>query len=133
MKKKNSRKPRKQKMTSNMKVWDKVSQVEIKSKDECINAFLEIVKLAQKGKYKFEEGHRDKGKYYIVNESNRGGSSFVHVVPKEVYKNFLELQKKLGDTFLGFSILCGKNGDKDLRVSCFAISTNDLTRALIKS
>lgn len=132
MKKKSTKKSAKKKVTSNIKVWDEVSQLKIKSKDECINAFLEIVKLAQKGKYKFEEGHHDKGKYYVVNEPNRGGSSFVFIVPKEVYKNFLELQEKLGDTFLGFSMLCGKNGDKDLRVSCFAIPTNDLTRALIK-
>jgi hypothetical protein len=109
----------------------KQSKTRPKVNNESIQAFIDTIDQAQKGNYEFIEGHHDKGSYFLVNEANRGGSSFVHIVPKELYEDFLRMQKS-GDIFIGFSMLCGKNGNRDLRVSCFGISTNDLTRAMIK-
>jgi hypothetical protein len=101
-------------------------------KEACIKAFMEIVELAQKGRYSFSQGVADMGDYMVVHEDDREGSSFVHVVPKSMKRHFMEMRKKTSDTFLGFSILCGKNGSRDLRVSCFGVPTTDITKAIIK-
>lgn len=85
----------------------------------------------EKGKYKFREGSRSEGAYYIVHESGRQGSNFVHVVPKEAYGIFEEMKREMPSSFLGFSMLAGKIKKKDVRVSCFAISTQEIMKALI--
>lgn len=112
-------------------IWQRLEKVQIKGKQECLDAFLKISKDIENGKYKFEEGSQDMGKYFVVNETERQGSSFVHIVPSETYKMFEEMRKSMPTSFLGFSMLSGKIGKKDLRVSCFAIPTSEITRAMI--
>lgn len=112
-------------------IWQKLEKIEIKNKKECLDAFIKIVKEVERGKHKFVESVTDGGPYYIVSESNRQGSNFIHVVPKEAYKIFEEMRMMMPNSFLGFSMLCGKIGSKDLRVSCFAIPTSEITKVLI--
>ncbi len=112
-------------------IWQKLEKIEIKNKNECIDAFLKIAKEVEKGKYNFQEGSTNMGTYYIVNEADRQGSSFVHIVPAETYKIFEEMRKTMPTSFLGFSMLCGKINKKDLRVSCFGIPTPEITKVLI--
>lgn len=112
-------------------MWQKLERVQVKNKKESIDAFMKILKEVENGKYKFEEGSHDNGKYFIVNESGRHGSNFVHVVPKETYEIFNQMKSAMPDSFLGFSVLCGKMGGRDVRVSCFGIPTSDITRAMI--
>lgn len=112
-------------------IWQRLEKIKIVGKEECLDAFLKIAKEIERGKYKFQEGSSDMGKYFIVNEAERQGSSFVHIVPVETYKVFEEMRKSMPTSFLGFSMLCGKAGKKDLRVSCFAIPTSEITRAMV--
>jgi len=112
-------------------IWDKLNKVKIKNKEKSLDAFVNTVKEVEKKKYKFKEGTIKKDLYYIVNEPERNGGSFVHIVPKEAYNVFEEMRKMMPDSFLGFSMLCGKIKGKDLRVSCFAITSSEITKALI--
>ena len=114
-------------------VWQRLEKIKIAGRSECIDAFLKISKEIEGGKYSFREGSVDMGKYFVVNEADRQGSSFVHIVPAEAYKTFDEMRRTMPTSFLGFSMLCGKIGRKDLRVSCFAIPTSEITRALFSS
>jgi hypothetical protein len=112
-------------------IWQKLEKIQIKNKKESIEAFMKILKQVESGKYKFEEGSENNGKYFVVNEVNRQGSNFVHIVPNEAFEIFEQMRKSMPNSFLGFSILCGKIGNKDVRVSCFAVPTSDITRAMI--
>lgn len=113
-------------------VWDKLEKIKIKNKKKSIEAFLKIVKDVQTNVYNFQAGEIKEKDYVIVHETNRMDSFFIHVVPKETYKIFKDLQKKEPQSFLGFSILAGKLGDRDVRVSCFGIPQSDLTPALFR-
>ena len=113
-------------------LWNKARDVKIKNKKDSLEAFVKIVNEVERKKYSFKEGIVSKGSYYIVNEEVRNGSSFVHIVPKEAYPIFSEIMQKMPNVILGFSILCGKNRMRDLRVSCFGISSSEVTKALIK-
>lgn len=112
-------------------IWQKLGRIQLRNKEKCLNAFLKILDDITSGKYNFQEGSTDMGEYFIVNEAERQGSSFVHIVPAETYKVFEEMRRVMSTSFLGFSILCGKFRNKDLRVSCFAIPAPEITRALI--
>lgn len=112
-------------------IWDRVSRIKIGSKDECLDAFVRTVREVEEKRYKFKEGATDMGNYFVVNEPERNGSSFVHIVPAETYRIFEEVRREMPTSFLGFSMLCGRNGRKDLRVSCFAIPTFEITKAFV--
>lgn len=112
-------------------IWDKIEKIKIKNKKKSIDVFMKIIKDVQTNVYNFQAGEIKEKDYTIVHETNRMDSFFIHVVPKEAYKIFKNLQKKEPQSFLGFSILAGKIGDRDVRVSCFGIPTNDLTNALL--
>lgn len=112
-------------------IWQKLERIQIVNKEKCLDAFLKIVAEVGDGKYDFREGATGMGEYYIVNEADRQGSSFVHIVPAEAYRVFEDMRRKMPDSFLGFSMLCGKIRNRDLRVSCFAIPTSEITKALI--
>lgn len=112
-------------------IWQRLNSVKISVKGECIDAFLRIMREVENGSYALQLGDQDKGKYVVVHEQERQGSMFVHVVPKEAYKIFQEMRRQMPDSFLGFSVLCGKIAGKPVRVSCFAVPTSDITRAII--
>ena len=59
-------------------------------------------------------------------------SYFLHIVPKEVYNLFKEMQIKAKNQFLGFSVLVGRFNDKDVRVNCFGVKCNLLGKSLLK-
>lgn len=112
-------------------IWQRLEKIKISGKKECIDAFLSTWKEIEKGKYNFKEGSFDMGKYFVVNETGRQNSNFVHIVPSETYKMFEEMKRSMPTSFLGFSMLCGKIRGKDLRLSCFAIPASEITRALL--
>ena len=113
-------------------LWDKVAKTKVKDKQTAIEAFTKIVKEVEANNYNFQAGDVAEKNYTIVHETNRMNSFFVHVVPKELYKVFKKLQKEEPHSFLGFSILCGKMGEREVRVSCFGIPSTELVRAVIK-
>jgi hypothetical protein len=113
-------------------LWNKLEKKKLKNKEKIINAFLQLVEQVTSKQYNFQEGEFKSKDYYIVNEYGRLNSYFVHVVPKQFYKIFKELRKKEPHAFLGFSMLCGKYNDKDIRVSCFGVPSTDLIKALLK-
>ena len=59
-------------------------------------------------------------------------SYFIHIVPKQVYALFKEMQEKAPNSVLGFSVLAGKYKSRDVRVSCFGIECSLLGKSLIK-
>jgi hypothetical protein len=113
-------------------MWRKLEAVKVSDPNLCIDAFVRIVRELENGSYAIQEGEKDMGKYFVIHEPDRKGSIFVHIVPKEAYAVFKEMQREMPDSFLGFSILCGKIGKKEVRASCFAIPTNEITRAMIR-
>jgi hypothetical protein len=112
-------------------IWQKLGSIKISGKDECIDAFLRIMREVENRSYALQLGERDMGKYVLVHEQERQGSMFIHVVPKEAYKMFQEMRRQMPDSFLGFSVLCGKIAGRPVRVSCFAVPTSEITRAII--
>ena len=73
----------------------------------------------------------DKGDYYLVFEKDRADGDFIHVVPKEAWKLFREMQIKAPQEFLGFSVLVGRR-ERPLRVSCFGVPCDLLGKKLIE-
>ena len=116
-----------------MNIWNKLSQVNIKNKEKYTKLFFEIVNKVRNNQYNLKEGIEEKEDYYIVNEENRNNSFFVHIVPKEVFDLFKEMQEKAPNEFLGFSVLAGKKKNKDVRVSCFGVECNIVGKSLLKS
>lgn len=116
-----------------MKVWEKLSQVNVDNKEKYMGLFSGIVKQIIDNKYEFKEGIEEKEFCYIVNEKNRLNSLFVHIVPKDLFKLFREMQEKAPNEFLGFSVLVGKKENMDIRVSCFGIPCNLLAKTLTNS
>jgi len=112
-------------------MWQRLAAVKVSDKKACIDAFVKTVRELENGSYAVEEGERDMGKYFIIHEPDRQGSVFVHIVPREAYKVFKDMQKAMPDSFLGFSVLCGRIGNKEVRASCFAIPAGEITRAMI--
>lgn len=112
-------------------MWQRLAAVRVSDPKACIDAFVRIMRELENGSYAIQEGERDFGKYFVIHEADRQGSVFVHVVPKEAYKIFKEMQRSMPDSFLGFSVLCGKVGKKGVRASCFAVPTSEITRAMI--
>lgn len=116
-----------------MKVWDKLSEVDIDNKELFQNLFSEIVAKIQRRKFELKVGETEKENYHLIIEENRMNSYFVHIVPKQAYSLFREIQKQAPNQFLGFSVVAGKHGNKDVRVSCFGIQCNLLGKSLIKN
>ena len=119
-----------QKNPSEMSIWTKLSQVNLENKEKFQKVFAETVKKIQNNTFSLNIGEVENDDYYIVVEENRMNSCFVHVVPKQVYALFKEMQQKAPNEMLGFSVLAGKKNGKDVRVSCFGVQCNLLGKAL---
>ncbi len=115
-----------------MKIWDKLLQVDLSNKEHYQKLFSKLVYDIQEGRFPFVLGEQEKEDYYIVQEENRNGSYFIHVVPKGVYPLFKEMQEKAPNAFLGYSVLAGKKEGRDIRASCFGVPCNLLGKALLK-
>ena len=116
-----------------MKIWDKLSQVNIDDKEKYQKIFADIVKKVQNSDFPLIIGEIKKEDYIIITEGNRMNSYFVHVVPKQVFGLFKEMQQKAPNEILGFSVLAGKHKEKDVRVSCFGVQCNLLGKSLFKA
>lgn len=114
-----------------MSHWQELSQIDVKKKAKYQKLFSQLVARIQKSKSKIKPGIKEFKEHYIVTEENRLNSYFIHIVPKESFYLFREMVKQ-PDTFLGFSVLAGKQDNKDIRVSCFGIQCNLLGKSLIK-
>ncbi len=115
-----------------MSIWDNLLAVNISDKSFYQDIFSTVVNLVKNNNFSFDKELISKQKYYIVVENNRLNGYFVHVVPKAVYSLFLEMQKKIVDAPLGFSVLAGKYNNRDVGVSCFGIECSLLGKSLIK-
>ena len=115
-----------------MNIWDKLSQVNITDKERFQSLFSETVKKVQNNEFTLVHGETEKEGYYIVIEESRMNSYFVHIVPKQVYSLFKEMQTTAPQQFLGFSVLAGKHNNKDVRVSCFGVKCSLLGKSLAK-
>ena len=113
-----------------MKLREELSKVNLGNKEEYARIFSKLVKQSKNNKLKFKVGVFDKGKYYLVNEENRGGSYFIHIVPKEVYPLFCKMQKEIPHSPLGFTVLAGKLNNKEVRISRFGVQCNLLGKSL---
>lgn len=102
------------------------------NKEKYQRVFAEVVKKIQKNDFPLNIGEINEGDYTIVIEDNRMNSYFVHVVPKQVYNLFKEMQEKAPNEILGFSILAGRYNEREIRVSCFGVQCNLLGKSLIK-
>ncbi len=114
-----------------MDIWNRLAQINIKNKKRFQNLFSEIVSEFQAGKFNLTIGEIENTDYFTVIEDNRMDSYFIHIVPKEIYGLFKEMQK-IPNSFLGFSVLAGSHNNKDVRVSCFGVQCSLLGKALIK-
>jgi len=113
-------------------IWDKLGKTNIKQKEKFAKIFADLVKDIRLDNYNFSANTVDKGDYFIIHEENRQNSFFISIVPKEVYPLFKEMQEKAPNQFLGFSVLCGKKQEKDIRVTCFGVPCSLLAKSLIK-
>jgi len=113
-----------------MNIWDKLSQVNLEDKKKFQKIFSDVVNKIQNNAFPLTVGETEKEDYYIVIEENRMSSYFVHIVPKQVYELFKEMQEKAPNQVLGFTVMAGKHNNKDVRVSCFGIQCNLLGKAL---
>ncbi len=93
---------------------------------------MQIYYKVRDNNFSLDFGEYDKGDYYLVIEENRKSSYFVHIVPKEVYNLFKEMQGEAPNEFLGFSVLAGKHNNKNIYLSCFGVKCNLLGRSLFK-
>ena len=116
-----------------MKIWDKLSKVNIDNKEKYQKVFVDTVKKIQNDDFPLNIGEIEKEDYTISIEENRKDSYFVHIVPKQVYELFKEMQEKAPNEILGFSVLAGKCKGKDIRVSCFGVQCNLLGKSLFKA
>ena len=110
--------------------WDELAQTEIKGKAKFLKAFSDIIERVRKDTLKLKLGENERKDYFIIVEENRMNSYFIHIVPKQVYQLFKEMQSNNPNTILGFSVLAGRHKDKDVRVSCFGVKCNLLGKAL---
>ena len=113
-----------------MSYYDELSRLEIKNKPKYQKLFSQLVTRVQKGKFKLSLGIKEFKEYFIVTEEDRMNSYFIHLVPKQAMYLFKAMQPQPG--FLGFSVLAGKQNNKDVRVSCFGVECNRLGKSLIK-
>jgi hypothetical protein len=115
-----------------MKLWDKLLQADVKDKARFQNLFSETVGAVGAGNFPLNAGETEYSDYWIVIEEDRVASHFIHIVPKEVYALFKEMQASAPNDMLGFSVLAGKHEGKDVRVSCFGVQCNLLGKSLFK-
>jgi len=113
-----------------MKIWDKLLEVGIDNKERYEKIFSETIEKIRNNDFPIKIGELEREDYYIVTEESRMDSLFIHIVPKQVYNLFKEMQKLAPNEFLGFSILIGKYGEKDIRVSCFGVECSVLGKGL---
>lgn len=113
-------------------IWKKLEKIDIKEKFAKI--FADLVKSISSNNYDFSAGKvTDEGAYFIINEENRQNNFFITIVPKEVYPIFKEMQEKAPNEFLGFSVLCEKKQEKEIRVTCLDIPYSLLANSLTKN
>jgi len=112
-------------------LWDELAQLKVQNAERYATLFARIVHDAKLFRYDLHEEMKTYDDHVIVCERNRAGSSFIHLVPKEAFPLFRKMQINHSNEFLGFSVLCGRRHNQDLRVSCFGVPCNMLSKALI--
>ncbi len=70
----------------------------------------------------------DKGEHMLITEEYRIDSYFANIAPKSILNLFKEMQVKAPNEILGFSVMVEKFENKEVRVSCFGIQRNLLTK-----
>lgn len=116
-----------------MDIWRKLLNVNVKNKKRFQNLFSEITEQVRTGKFELKVGEAEHSDYFLVVEADRMSSYFIHIVPKEAYTLFKEMQAKAPNDLLGFSVLAGNHNSKPIRVSCFGVQCSLLGKSLLKS
>jgi hypothetical protein len=116
-----------------MNVWDKLAQVNIEDKEKFQRLFSLIISKVKTGSFSVEVGEAEYEDYFLVVEENRLDSYFIHIVPKQIYSLFKEMQASVKEQFLGFSVTAGQYGEKPVRVSCFGVPCNLLGKSLFQN
>ncbi len=88
--------------------------------------FKELISSVTYKKTSFEDRVEEKEDYYIVTEENRRGSHYVHLVPKVIYHKFRGFQIKSPNKEPPHSLLCGRKGQKEIKVACFGVDVKDV-------
>ena len=114
-----------------MNIWDKLLEVDIENKERFQALFYEIVNRIPKNTFPLTLGEREEKDHFIIIEENRMNSYFIHIVPKQVYTLFKEMQASAPGQFLGFSVVAGKYNNRDVRVSCFGVPCQHLAKSLV--
>lgn len=115
-----------------MNIWDKLLQVNIENKERFERLFSETVDKVRKNSFSITVGEVEKEDYYIVIEETRMDGYFVHIVPKQVYNLFKEMQLRIKNQSIGFSVVAGEYAGKNVRVSCFGVRCDLLGKSLFK-
>jgi len=115
-----------------MNQLDRLTELKIKDKEKFQKIFSKTIKEIQDKRFIVNFGEKQFNDYYLITEENRLNSYFIHIVPKEAYDLFKDLQIKIPNDFLGFSVLAGKLNNKDIRVSCFGVECSKLGKSLFK-
>jgi len=105
------------------------TRINVNDKKMCLEIFKKLMKKIKSGDFDYKDTQTEN--YLIINE-DRLNSHFIHVVPKKLESFFNEIKGKNQNSFLGFTVLVGRNLDKDVRLSCFGIPCSELTRVLIQ-
>src|SRR3989344_4107094 len=111
--------------------WNELSKLNINNKDKFVNIFRKVLDKINEGVFNFKESKIEKNDYYIIVEEDRLNSYFVHIVPKEAYSLFNKMKIEQPSSILGFSVLVGKYNNREVRVSCFSIPCDLLSKAII--
>lgn len=111
-----------------MNIWDKLLKVNVKDKDYFKKEFYNYIEEIKKDDFILKIGEIENKNYYIITEENRMNSYFIHIVPKQIYILFKEMQKKTPNQFLGYTVLVKQYNNKDLRISCFGVECHKLSK-----
>lgn len=111
-------------------LWQKLLGTKIKNKEFYAGKFNELVQGIQKNTVDLKKLPEEKN--YFIDKKESCNELMLTIVPKELKALFDELKAAQPDSFLGFTVLAGKQKNKQVRVSCFGVECSILSKALIK-
>ena len=97
-------------------------------KEKFKKLFSQLIQEVIQKKTNFEDQVEERADYYIVTEENRSGNHYVHLVPKIVYHKFRGFQINNPTKEPPQYLLCGRKGNKNIKVSCFGVDVKDVIK-----
>ena len=87
-----------------------------------LRLFLELVEFVRTKKMDFNDSVEEKDDHYVVTEEERGGCSYVHLVPKDLFHKFRGVQINAPSKMFDDCVVCGRKNGKEIRVMCFGLN-----------